>query len=377
MATQNDLKNLQEVSVDTENVQEFATAAPNSSVNENAAIEENSVEKTPSFVVPEKSVPASKPAKTKNIFGREVIPHENKHRITGRKKTEWLYGYIFLSPWIIGVLIFFVISMVKSLYWSFYNVEMYRGVNVYPLEHWYDNYASVFRLETELATTLGSFTISLILQLPIIIAFSLIIAMLLNGKIRCRGVFRMIFFLPVIIATGPVMDMLTAEGVATVPMMSSGSLDQLLGSLPTFLSEPITELFNSLILILWNSGIQILIFLSGLQKVSTTMYEAAKIDGANGWETFWKITLPIVKPIILLNSVYTVVALATGGNNEIINLIYDATYTQPWVKGYEYGMAFNWIYTAIIAVILVFVFLLLKEKSDKNVKYEKRLVRLR
>lgn len=308
---------------------------------------------------------------------REPIPHENKHRITKRRMREWMYGYIFLAPWIVGVMIFFVISMFKSLYWSFYNVEVYNGVNVYPLTHWYDNYVSVFTLETDLPTTLGSFTISLILQLPIIIAFSLIIAMLLNSKIRCRSLFRMIFFLPVIIATGPVMNMLTAQGVASVPMMSDGSLTALLGGLPTFLSEPITELFNSLILILWNSGIQILIFLSGLQKVSTTMYEASKIDGANGWETFWKITLPIVKPIILLNSVYTVVSLATSGDNEIIELIYAATYTTPWTKGYEYGMAFNWIYTAIIAVILVFVFLLLKEKSDKKVKYEKRLVRLR
>jgi len=172
------------------------------------------------------------------------------------------------------------------------------------------------------------------------------------------------------------MNMLTAQGVASVPMMSDGSLTQLLGNLPTFISEPITELFNSLILILWNSGIQILIFLSGLQKVSSTMYEAAKIDGANGWESFWKITLPILKPIILLNSVYTVVALATGGNNEIIELIYSATYLTPWTKGYSYGMAFSWIYTAIIAVVLVVVFLLLREKSDKHVVYEQKRIKL-
>ena len=308
---------------------------------------------------------------------REKNPHENKHRITMRKMREWMYGYIFLAPWIVGALIFFVSSMCKSLYWSFHKVTVFNGVHTAPLEHFYDNDVKIFALETDLVTTLGSFAISLVLQLPIIVAFSLIIAMLLNGKIRCRGVFRMIFFLPVIIATGPVMSMLTTQGAATVPMLSEGSLAGLLGSLPAFLSEPITELFNSLILILWNSGIQILIFLSGLQKVSTTMYEAAKIDGANGWETFWKITLPIVKPIVLLNSVYTVVALATGGNNEIIDLIYNATYTYDKEKGYAYGMAYNWTYTAIIAVILLIVFLLLKEKSEKKVKYEKRLVSLR
>ncbi len=306
----------------------------------------------------------------------EKNPHDKKH-LTQRKLRDWMYGYIFLAPWIIGVCIFFVYSMITSINYSVHKIVFDNGVIAQPLEFWYKNFVDVFSLETDLPTTLGGFAISLILQVPIIIAFSLIIAMLLNGKIRCRSVFRMIFFLPVIIATGPVMNMLTAQGVASVPMMSDGSLTALLGGLPPFLLDPITELFNSLILILWNSGIQILIFLSGLQKVSTTMYEAAKIDGANGWETFWKITLPIVKPIILLNSIYTVVALATGGTNEIIELIYAATYTTPWTKGYSYGMAFSWIYTAIIGVILVGVFLLLREKSDKKVKYEKRLVTLR
>ena len=307
---------------------------------------------------------------------REKNPHDKK-RLTTRKLRDWMYGYIFLAPWIVGVVLFFIMSMVDSLNYSVHKIIMDNGVQMSPLENWFDNYASVFALETDLPTTLGSFAISLVLQVPIIIAFSLIIAMLLNGKIRCRSLFRMIFFLPVIIATGPVMNMLTAQGAATVPMMSDGSLLNLLSGLPQFLLDPITELFNSLILILWNSGIQILIFLSGLQKVSTTMYEAAKIDGANGWETFWKITLPTVKPIILLNSIYTVVSLATGGTNEIIELIYAATYTTPWTKGYSYGMAFSWIYTAIIGVILLGVFLLLKDKSDKKVKYEKKLVTLR
>ncbi len=307
---------------------------------------------------------------------QEKNPHDKK-RITKRKLRDWMYGYIFIAPWIVGILVFFVKSMVSSLKYSVHKIVMDNGVRMSALEHWYDNYASVFALETDLPTTLGSFAISLVLQVPIIIAFSLIIALLLNGKIRCRSLFRMIFFLPVIIATGPVMSMLTAQGAATVPMMNDGSLLNLLSGLPQFLLDPITELFNSLILILWNSGIQILIFLSGLQKVSTTMYEAAKIDGANGWETFWKITLPTVKPIILLNSIYTVVSLATGGTNEIIELIYAATYTTPWTKGYSYGMAFSWIYTAIIGVILLGVFLLLKDKSDKKVKYEQKRITLR
>ena len=305
---------------------------------------------------------------------RSKNPHD-KHPLTMRRLREWGYGYLFILPWIIGVSIFFVYAMIRSLTFSFSKVILggTAGVTLERLAVPFQNYINVFTNEVNFPITLGSFAMSLVLQLPIIIAFSLIIALLLNSKIKCRGVFRMIFFLPVIIATGPVMNMLTAQGVASVPMMAD--MSALLGALPQFILDPLTDLFNSLIVILWNAGIQILIFLSGLQKVSTTLYEAAKIDGASGWESFWKITLPIVKPMILLNSVFTVVSLATGGTNEIIELIY--TVTNAPTQGYAYGMSMSWIYTLVIAVILVLVFLLLREKSDKNVKYEKRRVTLR
>ena len=303
-------------------------------------------------------------------------PHD-KHPLSKRVLREWLHGYLFLLPWIIGVSIFFVYAMVRSLVFSFTDVQIggEAGLTITPLANIFQNYINVFTTEVNFPITLGSFAISLVLQLPIIISFSLIIALLLNSKIRARGIFRMIFFLPVIIATGPVMNMLTAQGVASVPMMNDGSLAAIFAGLPQFLLDPLTELFNSLIIILWNSGIQILIFLSGLQKVSKTLYEAAKIDGASGWESFWKITLPIVKPMILLNAIYTVVTLATGGTNEIIELIY--TVTNAPTKGYEYGMAMSWIYTLIIGLILVVVFLLFREKSDKKVKYEQKRATLR
>ena len=303
-------------------------------------------------------------------------PHD-KHRLTKRRLREWFFGYLFILPWVFGVSVFFLYAAGRSIYFSFSDVIIggAEGLHCEPLTNLFQNYINVFTTEVNFPITLGSFAISLVLQLPIIISFSLIIALLLNSRIRARGIFRMIFFLPVIIATGPVMNMLTAQGVASVPMMNDGSLAAIFAGLPRFLLDPLTELFNSLIIILWNSGIQILIFLSGLQKVSKTLYEAAKIDGASGWESFWKITLPIVKPMILLNAIYTVVTLATGGTNEIIELIY--TVTNAPTKGYEYGMAMSWIYTLIIGVILLIVFLLFREKSDKHVRYEQKRVTLR
>lgn len=301
-------------------------------------------------------------------------PHDKRH-LTRRTLREWGFGYLFISPWIVGVSIFFLYAMVQSLRFSFSRVELSNGVILHPLENGlFENFVKVFTTDVNFPTTLANFGVGLVLQLPVIIAFSLIIALLLNSKIRCRSLFRMIFFLPVIIATGPVMSRLTSQGVSSVPMVSQNALLGVLKDLPEFIYNPINNLFSSLIMILWNSGIQILIFLAGLQKVPRTLYEAAKIDGASGWESFWKITLPTVKPLILLNAIYTVVTLATGGSNEIIELIYNATYTAT--QGYSYAMAMSWIYTLVVAVILVIVFLLFREKSDKRVVYEQKRVKM-
>ena len=299
-------------------------------------------------------------------------PHD-KRRLTKRTLREWGFGYLFIAPWIVGVSIFFLYAMVQSLRFSFSRVELSNGVILHPLENGiFENFVKVFTTDVNFPGILANFGVGLVLQLPVIIAFSLIIALLLNSKIRCRSLFRMIFFLPVIIATGPVMSKLTAQGVSSVPMVSQNALLSVLNELPEFIYTPISNLFSSLIMILWNSGIQILIFLAGLQKVPRTLYEAAKIDGASGWESFWKITLPTVKPLILLNADYTVVTLATGGSNEIIELIYTATYTAT--QGYSYAMAMSWIYTLVVAVILIAVFLLLREKSDKHVVYEQKRI---
>ena len=287
---------------------------------------------------------------------------------------ESLWGYFFIFPWVVGICIFFLSGVANSLLYSFYNLKLDNGLQLIPLTAEdangaqvyapLANYISVFNKELNYPLTLANFAVSLILQLPVIIAFSLIIALMLNGRIRGRGFFRTIFFLPVIIATGPVMSQLTAQGVSSVPMVSQNVITSVLTGLPEFIATPISDLFSQLILILWNSGIQILIFLAGLQKVPTAMYEAAKIDGASAWETFWKITLPSLRSMILLNSIYTVVTLATNSTNPIIDLIYNATYAVT--KGYSYAAAMTWMYTVVVAILLLITFLIVREKKEKK-----------
>ncbi len=303
----------------------------------------------------------------------KVHPHLKK-RLTRRRLREWMYGYLFILPWIVGLCIFFLYAMQQSFFYALNDVRLSNGLSFTFVG--FQNFANVFVLDNNYPVALAGFVLTIVIQLPVIVSFALIMALLLNSKIKAKGLFRVIFFLPVIIATGPVMQELTRQGVATVPMVNSASFMNAIGNaVPYWLADPILELFSSLILILWNSGVQILIFIAGLQKVSREMYEAARIDGASGWECFWKITLPAVKSLILLNAIYTIVAMATGGQNEVITIIYDAMFNSAVGRGYGFAAAMAWVYAGVVALLLVAAFLILREKSDRHVVYEQKRIR--
>lgn len=195
--------------------------------------------------------------------------------------------------------------------------------------------------------------------------------MLLNQKIYCRGIFRMIFFLPIIIASGPVMQQLSDQEAASIPMMNVTMIEQLLDEyLPHVLAAGITSVFSNMITLLWYSGVQILIFLAALQKIDTSLYEAAKMDGGSKWECFWKITLPTVKPMILLNVVYTVIFMSNNEQNTLIVLIYDTMLSAT--GGYGYASAMAWLYSVIESAIVIFFAVLIMGRKDV---YERRAKR--
>lgn len=295
-----------------------------------------------------------------------------KHVVTKRKLREWRNGYLFILPWLVGVSVFFLYSMYRSLMFATHNVIISKGLKLLPLEHFWDNFTYIFSHETNYIFQLQSFAMSLVLKVPMIVTFALLIALLLNGRFKGRGFYRMIFFLPVIIATGPVMQNLSSEGVSGVSIYSISSLSNLLSQLPEPIFQTISDLFASLISILWQSGIQMLIFLAGLQKVSPSMYEAAKIDGASSWESFWKITIPTIKPMVLLNAIYTIIFISSDGSGAIITSIKNATYSVD--LGYSYAMAMAWMYALIIALSLLIAFLILRGKSEKNIRYDQKRI---
>ncbi len=301
-----------------------------------------------------------------------------KNRKSKLKRRESLMGYVFVAPWMLGALVFLIVPLIQSFYYSLQNVKITPKGRVFQFIK-FQNYTDIFRLDPLFLEDLTGYLLDTLLSVPVIVVFSLIIAMLLNGKMKGKGLFRTIYFLPVIVVSGPVMAQLADQGAASIPAMNVTAITSILGDLlPNFLVEPIVGLFNNMIMVLWYSGVQILIFLAAIQKIDSTLYEAAKIDGGSGWECFWKITLPTIKPMILLNAVYTVIFLSNNEQNVIITSIYNDMFAIN--RGYGFASAKAWVYSLVVCLLVIFIALLLRNKKDNYItevkKEKKRLQKL-
>lgn len=273
-------------------------------------------------------------------------------------------GLLFIAPWLIGFLFLVLWPLMQSFFFSLNNVRIRPTGRAFKFIG-FNNYRDIFLKDMFFVQELFGFLMSTLLQVPVIVVFSLILAMLLNQDIKFKGLFRTIFFLPVIISSGPVMAQLIEQGATSIPIVDTTVIAAAISNvMPSWMATPFIGLFSQIIIILWYSGVQILIFLAGLQKIDRSLYEAAKIDGASSWECFWKITLPTLKPLILLNTVYTLVTLANSGENSIINLIYINMFSAT--RGYGFASAMAWMYAFVILLMLGAVLLIFK---DSNLSY--------
>ncbi|GGF98056.1 carbohydrate ABC transporter permease [Paenibacillus abyssi] len=281
-----------------------------------------------------------------------------------RKRREMFTGYLFVLPWIIGFLLFMAYPIYFSLNMSFNRVLITsEGINT-TFVAW-DNFKYAFLSDPQYVEELVVFIQQVVFIIPIVVIFSMLVALLINQPIRFKGLFRGIFFLPVVITSGEVVKELFSQGATSIPIVERYGIVQFLeANFSSTWSEPIITVIQQLIIILWYSGVQILIFLAGLQKVNSQIYEAASIDGASPWEIFWKITLPSIKPFILVNIVYTTVDLFTNALNGVIGLIKEHMFKLN--TGFGYATALAWIYFAIIFVILLLVVLIFSRNEDYN-----------
>ncbi|MGD6961076.1 carbohydrate ABC transporter permease [Fictibacillus phosphorivorans] len=275
-----------------------------------------------------------------------------------------LTGMLFVSPWIIGFLVFTAFPLLYSLFLSFQEVKITTdGIKTNFVS--FGNYEYAFSVDGTFVDRVLKYLEEMVISVPIIIVFSLIIALLLNQKIKFRGLFRTIFFLPVIIASGPVIKELIDQGITTIPSIEQYAIYQALNDNPDgFFNGILLYLIKNLIVILWYSGVQILIFLAALQKMDKQIFEAAKIDGASNWEFFWKITLPSLKPMIIVNLIYTIVTYSVFSLNPIIEHIQKNMFKVD--TGYGYASALSWIYFLIIAAALAIAVGVMTVKRKKK-----------
>jgi oligogalacturonide transport system permease protein len=266
------------------------------------------------------------------------------------KTKKSLIGYAFISPWIVGFAVLTAFPVFYSLFLSFQKVKVTTdGIQTEYVN--FDNFSYAFAVDALFTQKILTFLEELVLSVPIIIVFSLIIALLLNMPIKFKGFFRTIFFLPVIIASGPVMKELMEQGVTSIPSIEQYAIfEMIMSGTEGFLNELIIYLMDNLIFILWFSGVQILIFLAGLQKVDHQIYEAAKIDGASTWELFWKVTLPSLTPMVIVNTIYTIVMYSIFALNPVIDHIQVNMFEIK--TGLGYASALAWIYFLVIAIVL-------------------------
>lgn len=260
-------------------------------------------------------------------------------------------GYLFILSWVIGFAVFTAYPIFYSLYLSFFNVTITsEGIATKYIN--FENFQRAFSVDVSFLKKLGEYAIETMVSVPLIVILALIIALLLNQPIRFRGFFRTIFFLPVIISSGPVLMKLMDQGVTEIPSIKENIFYLIAAYNSGFI---ITDLFlfimDNMVVLLWFSGVQILIFIAALQKVDKLIYEAAKIDGASTWEVFWKVTLPSLFPMILINIIYTTVMYSVSAMNPIIEHIQTNMFKIE--TGFGYASALSWIYFVVITVILL------------------------
>lgn len=273
---------------------------------------------------------------------------------------ENLQGYRFLLPWIVGFALFTAAPLAQTFQYSLSKVRVaVTGIELAAVG--WQNYTRALFTDPTFVQLLVEYLIETAISVPIILIFSLIIALFLNVPFWGRSIFRTIFFLPVVITSGPVISELVAQGATSAPQVASAAaVAAFVAQLPALLRDPVQYLLTSFILILWFSGVQILIYLAGLQKIDRFVYEAAAVDGASAWEMFWKITLPALTTTTLINALYTVITLSHFSENKVIKYIAARIYDVEGGIGYASAMAF--LYSLALIVLLVATFMVLRPR---------------
>lgn len=284
-----------------------------------------------------------------------------KTKLAGLQKRKAISGYLFISPFIIGFLAFMIQPLIQSLHMSFSDVQLGAG-EFKTVWKGLDNYNYAFRVDANFVRLLTEELSRMAIYSVAIMVFSFFVALVLNQKFKGRALVRSVFFLPVILASGVMLKLdsdnaLMAAVAQTVEMNAQGTtgisdaLQEILRTTGVGVRafEKLFEVIDNIYDVAISSGIQIIIFLSGLQTISVSMYEAADIEGCTKWESLWKITFPMVSSLFLVNWIYTVVDFCMRSDNEVIEKI--TTYMNVNLN-YGLASAMSWTYFVLVMAII-------------------------
>lgn len=293
-------------------------------------------------------------------------PKRKKNASLDKRKAR--AGWIFVLPFIIGFILVYLPVVYDSIRYSFFTIKVLPGGGFELIPAGWENYRTALFVNPDFVETLVKGIGDMIMDIPMILIFSLFMAVLLNQKMAGRAVFRAILFIPVILSTG-IMESIESQNVlgdymedasgiedgsgqsTASEIVSAMDIEQMFQGMAVGqgLVEYVTVAINNIYDIVNRSGVQMLIFLAGLQSISPAIYESVQIDGATSWETFWKITFPMISPMILVNAVYTVIDSFTTNSNVVMVFI-SKTYQEA--NGNVLSSAMAWMYFLIVIGII-------------------------
>lgn len=293
-------------------------------------------------------------------------------KLTNAKRNS-LIGFSFTIPWVIGFIFLFLIPLIKTVLYSFSSISI--GKSGFELSFvGVRNYRATFAEDPNnlrmVLTSIGNVVVTVI----VVVVFSLFLAILLNQDFRGRSLARVIFALPIIIASGVVIVLLKenvlqqnmgSSDTAATLFQGNGLLDFLkLMGLPDNIVGMFEKILNNIFDMVWRSGMQIILFLSALQSIPSSSYEAAKIEGATAWESFWFVTFPMISPFLLVNIVYTIIDTFTDSTNTVMSKIFSL------VSGVEYekAAAFSIVYFILVLLVVGLVYIIM----NKRISYSER-----
>ena len=295
-------------------------------------------------------------------------PKAKRRKVASLDRRKARAGWIFVLPFVIGFAVVYLPIIFNSLKWSFYDLTILNGGGFSLQWVGLENYRYALFDDTTFTETLVKGLKELAFDVPAILLFSLFMAVLLNQKMAGRAVFRAIFFIPVILSTG-IMESVEGQNIlgsymedasgindgsgssAAAEIVSTMDIERLFASMKVGqqLVDFVADMINNIYDIVNRSGVQMLIFLAGLQSISPAIYEACRIDGATSWETFWKITFPMISPMILVNAVYTIIDAFTSDSNTVMKYV-QSVYTDT--GGTVKSSAMAWMYFLLVMLIL-------------------------